>query len=137
MIGLKEFRCFYSLISKRGINKDHFRKKNGKEQWRTSKKIEDMATIQLLQVSPEELTQLIKEGLKPEIESLFKEHLTSSHQHKEFLTRKETAKFFDVSLVCIHDWCNKNILIPYKVGNRTYFKYSDLLESLLSSNKRA
>ena len=53
----------------------------------------------------------------------------------EFLTRKETAQLLKISLVCLHDWCNKGILKPYKVGNRTYFSRKEINEKLYGSNK--
>jgi hypothetical protein len=48
------------------------------------------------------------------------------------LTRKETAQFFKVSLNCINDWSKKGILQPFKVGQRTYFKRSDLLQVMFN-----
>ena len=54
---------------------------------------------------------------------------------KEFLTRKETATLFNVSLVTIHEWQKNGILKVYKMGNRSFFKYSELLEKLYNSNR--
>jgi hypothetical protein len=95
-----------------------------------------MNAIQLLQITPEELTNLIKEGLKPELDLLIQNYKNKPQEHKEFITRKETAKFFEISLVCLHDWSKKGIVKPYKMGNRTYFRYSELVETLTSSNKK-
>jgi excisionase family DNA binding protein len=89
--------------------------------------------IQLLQISTEELTHLIKEGIKPELENLLKKCLKDL-SNDDFLSRKDTANYFGVSLPTIHDWTNKGIVKPYKMGNRTYFKKSDLVAKLLSSN---
>ena len=94
-----------------------------------------MTRIDLYNLTPEELTSLIREGVKPELELLLKEHLNAQPQSKEFLTRKETAEFFKISLVCLHDWCKKGILIPLKMGNKTYFERSLLVTKLLDSNK--
>lgn len=87
-------------------------------------------------MSPEDLSNLIRKGLKDEIQELLDNRIEDNSNNKEFLTRKETADFFDVSLVCLHDWCKKGILTPYKVGNRTYFEYSELMRVLKSSNKK-
>jgi hypothetical protein len=94
-----------------------------------------MTSLQLVQISPSELTDLIKEGLKSELQELLQQFKEQPHDQKEFLTRKETAEFFAISLVCLHDWCNKDILTPYKMGNRTYFNYSELVETMLNSNR--
>lgn len=90
--------------------------------------------IQLLQISTEELTFLIKEGIKPELEILFKKCLRDLSNDNDFLSRVDTANYFGVSLPTIHDWTKKGIIKPYKMGNRTYFKKSDLVAKLLSSN---
>jgi len=94
-----------------------------------------MNALQLVQISPSELADLIKEGLKSELQELLQQFKEQPHDQKEFLTRKETAEFFAISLVCLHDWCKKDILTPYKMGNRTYFNYSELVETMLSSNQ--
>ena len=95
-----------------------------------------MSTIQLIQVTPTELVDLFKESVK----TCFNE-LSSVQQpiepkpKKEILTRKETALLFDVSLVTIHEWQKNGILKVYKMGNRSFFKYSELLETLYNSNR--
>ena len=71
-------------------------------------------------ISNELKMQLIKFAANPKVKYL---NLTN----KPHLTRKETAIFFDVSLNCINDWCKNGTLKPFKVGQRTYFKKSDLL----------
>lgn len=52
------------------------------------------------------------------------------------MTRKEVADLFSVSLVTLHDWVNSGIIKPYKVGNRTFFKRSELLSVMELSNKK-
>ena len=83
------------------------------------------------------LRTLVNDVFKTNIEELSKTFITPHQEEKEFLTRKETAKFLQISLVCLHDWMKKGIVTPYKLGNRTYFKYSQIVESLLNSNKVA
>ena len=98
------------------------------------KHISFMTQVQFIQVSPQELATLIQESVK---QSLPNPPLpTIEPKQKEILTRIETANLFSISLVCLHDWVKKNILKPYKVGNKTYFKRSEVLEVLSSSNKQ-
>ncbi len=90
------------------------------------------AITQLHNTTPEQLTETIFKGIDERLE-----RLQSNFQPKtpeEYLTRKETANLLKISLVCLHDWCNKGILKPYKVGNRTYFLRSEINTTLLSSN---
>ncbi|MDB5274177.1 MAG: hypothetical protein JWO58_2544 [Chitinophagaceae bacterium] len=90
-----------------------------------------MSTIQFIQVTPTELANQISENLKDTLRT----NLQTQEQVKEILTRKDVADLFEVSLVCIHDWIKKGILRPYKLGNRTYFKRSEILETLFNSNR--
>lgn len=91
--------------------------------------------IQLIQVSPEQLANLISESVHAQIKDLIKSTKQKPPQESVmFLTRKETAQFFQISLFTVHDWMKKGIIKPYKAGNRTYFKKSELIEVLNSSN---
>lgn len=95
-----------------------------------------MQTTQITTVTPKELVDLISESVKAQIQEL-SSHLNGipSKEGKEFLTRKETAELFHVSLVTINEWQNNGTLKLYKMGNRSYFKYSELLETLYNSNR--
>ncbi len=95
-----------------------------------------MQQIQLFQVTPNELAHLISESVKTQIQELV--NATNKEQPKDendLLSRKETAEFFKVSLVSIHAWMKDGIIKPYKVGNRTYFKKSELINVVESSNR--
>ena len=93
-----------------------------------------MNQVQFIQVSPQELATLIQESVK---QSFPTTPLSSTEsKQKEILTRIETANLFSISLVCLHDWVKKRILKPYKVGNKTYFKRSEVMEVLSSSNNQ-
>ncbi|MFD1551711.1 hypothetical protein DNU06_02585 [Putridiphycobacter roseus] len=96
-----------------------------------------MSKIQFIQVSPTELATIINEQLIANIETIIKDLNNNKTEGKEFISRKETAEFFGVSLVSIHDWVNKGIIKKYKIGNKTLFKRSELVDVLLSSNKSA
>lgn len=88
-------------------------------------------------ISESELKELFNETLNNQLSSLVDKITNGRNSEKEFLTRKETAEFFDVSLVTIHSWINNGLLIPLKMGNLTYFEKSNLIEKLMSSNKLA
>ena len=90
------------------------------------------AITQLHGTTPEKLTENILIGVRAQINELKKEF--QPKEPEEFLTRKATAELLKISLVCLHDWCNKGIIKPYKLGNRTYFSRKELVESVLSSN---
>lgn len=95
-----------------------------------------MSTIQLIQVTPDELVNLITKGVKTHLDELSARWGTIPQQtQKELLTRKETQALFQVSSVTIHEWQKNGILKVYKLGNRSYFRYSELLETLYKSNR--
>ena len=53
----------------------------------------------------------------------------------DLMTRKETADFFGVSLVTIHNWVKYGILISYRIGTRIYFKRSEIISAMIPSRK--
>lgn len=95
------------------------------------------AQIQLIQVTPKQLADLISESLNFRFNDFIqsKQSHTSEPEDK-FLTRSETAQFFNISLYTVHDWMRKGIIRHYKAGNKTYFKKSELIEVLNSSNRK-
>ena len=88
----------------------------------------------LIQLSPEDLINKFGELFyKQMLKFVSNTHLKKlNSDERPHLTRKETAIFFDVSLNCINDWSKKGILKPIKVGQRTYFRKSDLLELMFN-----
>lgn len=92
--------------------------------------------VQLLQITPEELANLIKENLEQELKQMVQANNVVKETENDFLTRKQTSEFFQVSNVTLHDWVKKGILHPYKMGNRTYFRKSDLVQKMLESNSK-
>ena len=96
-----------------------------------------MQTIQFIGTSPTELASLITDGIRKQIENLNRVNPSNEKDSpKEIMTRKETAELFSVSMVTIHDWVNSGIIKPYKVGNRTYFKRSELINVMDLSNQK-
>lgn len=86
---------------------------------------------QLYNTTPEQLKAELLDGVR---ECLVQFSKNSKEQEtSEWLTRKELKVMLSVSLVTIHDWCNKGILKPYKIGRQTRFKKKEVLEVLESS----
>lgn len=92
-----------------------------------------MSTIQLIQISAEELSDKITEQVTKKVEVLLSEShgKTQAPKEKMFLNRKETADFFGISLVCLHSWINQGTLKPYKIQGKTYFKYEELINAFV------
>ncbi len=85
-------------------------------------------SILLQNVSPERLTELIKDGVKSSLKD-FKETL-QTHNPDELLTREQTCKFLQIDSSTLWAWTNKSKVIAYGIGNRRYYKKAELIESL-------
>lgn len=90
------------------------------------------SAVQVYQTTPEHLTEAIFKGIDERLEGLKKSF--QPREPEEYLSRKETANLLKISLVCLHDWCNKGLLKKYKFGNRTYFLRSEIQQTMLNSN---
>ena len=44
----------------------------------------------------------------------------------EYLTRTETADMLKCDISTIHNWTKKGKLVAYKIGNRVYYKLSQI-----------
>jgi len=89
--------------------------------------------ILLQNLSPERLTELIENGIKSQLKNFKKE--ISTYDPDELLTRSETCKFLQVDSSTLWHWTNKGRLIAYGIGNRRYYKKSELLKSLTPLKK--
>ena len=85
-------------------------------------------SIILQNLNTTDLTQLIKDGVKSQLED-FKETL-NTHNPNELLTREQTCKFLQIDSSTLWAWTNKGKVKAYGIGNRRYYKKAELLESL-------
>lgn len=53
----------------------------------------------------------------------------------EYLTRSEVAEMLKCDLSTIHNWTKKGKLIPYGIGNRVYYKRSEVEAVLVPIGK--
>ena len=90
-------------------------------------------TILLQNVSPERLTELIKDGVKSQLKD-FKESF-QTHNPDELLTREQTCKFLQIDSSTLWAWTNKGKVTAYGIGNRRYYKKAELLQSLKQLKK--
>ena len=96
-----------------------------------------MKQINISQVTPNELVELINEGIQTQLETFTARINTRvPTDERPHLTKRETAKFFDVSVNCITDWSNKKILTPYKVGQRVYFSKEECIKVMFNQSKK-
>lgn len=86
-------------------------------------------TIQLLQITPEQLQELISAVVKPQFAELKKEFQPKNPT--ELLTRQEVSDLLKVNLTTVHYWSKAGKLKRYTKGNRVYYKRSEIEASLI------
>ena len=50
---------------------------------------------------------------------------------KEILTRKEVAELLSIDLSTLWSWTKKGNLKAYGIGNKVFYKYSEILQEAL------
>jgi hypothetical protein len=91
------------------------------------------STIQFIQSSPEELENRIYNRFKTEFDNL-----KSDFQPKEpteFLSRNSVKEMLDVDLSTIHNWTKSGKLKAYGIGNRVYYKRSEIEQAIIPLNR--
>ncbi|WP_417237211.1 helix-turn-helix transcriptional regulator [Bizionia paragorgiae] len=88
-----------------------------------------MNTVQFIQTTPQQLADLITEGVKNQLSEL-KKNLSSQQANDDLLTREETCKFLSIDSSTLWAWTNKGKVKAYGIQNRRYYKRSELLECL-------
>ncbi len=85
--------------------------------------------IQFIQLSPEELENRICNRFKTEIDNLKSEfHLKNP---EEYLTRTYVKKLLEVDMSTIHNWTKSGKLKAYGIGNRIYYKRTEVEQALI------
>jgi excisionase family DNA binding protein len=79
----------------------------------------------IVQCTLTELADLVNASVKQNLLE-FTTQLHAPKNEVTFLTRKEVAHKYQVSLATIHSWINKGKLQSYKAGSRTRFKSNEV-----------
>ena len=85
-------------------------------------------------ISVDELTEIIAEKLAHKIEQRIA-ILISKQNDEELLTRTETAEFLKINSSTLWHWTNKGKITAYGIGNRRYYKRSDIMKALVVLKK--
>ena len=88
-------------------------------------------TIQILNMTRQELLEIIKEGVKLELNRQKAiGQTTFNNSHEKYLSRSGTAKLLHVTEVTLNNWEKRNILVPSRMGRRVLYKEAEVLERL-------
>jgi hypothetical protein len=89
--------------------------------------------IQIKEITPEELVQLINEGTKSLLDDLKKEF--PNNLEDELMTRQQTLDFLHINSSTLWAWTKRGKVTTYGIGNRRYYKRAELLENLIPLKK--
>jgi hypothetical protein len=81
-------------------------------------------TVRIIDLTKEDLIQLIKEAIPPQKCPPCEE---TKPIVKELLTRKEVSEMLNVSLTTLHQWNKQGVLLAKKVMGRVLYKREDIL----------
>ena len=87
--------------------------------------------IQILNVTRQELVDIIKEGVKLELNRQRSignplNRLSITGEDTEYLTRIEVSKVLNVTVQTLNNWRRESVLIPLKIGGRVLYRKEDV-----------
>lgn len=85
-----------------------------------------MEKVILDQISADELISRIAVKLK----EIIPDCIPKPDPPERYLTRKETAKLLQISLVTLSEWSKRGILQSYRLGGRIRYKLTEIDEAL-------
>ncbi|WP_370390221.1 helix-turn-helix domain-containing protein [uncultured Winogradskyella sp.] len=88
-----------------------------------------MGTINLIAIDQEEFKASLIEGIKSEIKQ------ATPTLKDELLTREQTAEVLKISLTTLWNWTKKNKIQSYGIGNKVYYKKSEIMNQLVKLNQ--
>lgn len=94
-----------------------------------------MSTIQFIQTTPEQLQELISEGVRKQLQEFLEVY--KPQQPNDYLTRSEVCEMLKIEVTTIHNWSKSNILKPRKIGGRVYFLRSEIYDSIVLENQKS
>ncbi len=85
-----------------------------------------MENLILQQISVSDFKEIISDTLREEIRNT----ISTQPSQEQYLTRKETAKLLQISLVTLWSWSKDGIIQSYTIGSRVRYKKSDIDNAL-------
>lgn len=89
-------------------------------------------SIILHNLSPLDLEEIIKQAVKAQLQEFSKNNIIDNPN--ELLTRAEACSLLKINMTTLWNWTKKQKIISYGIGNRVYYKKSELLASLARLN---
>lgn len=93
-----------------------------------------MTTIQITELTTNELKSLLKESVKQEFNQLKEEILCKTPT--QYLTRKQVAKMLDINLTTLNNWTNRGVLTSYGIQGRVYYKRDEVERAFIELKQK-
>lgn len=95
-----------------------------------------METNMLIQISPEQLSQMIISGIREELQK-FQSVSGEKSNNKDLMTRKEVCDYLQCSQTSLWDWTRKGKIIATKVGKRKVLYRKKDIDTFLNDQASA
>ena len=87
--------------------------------------------IQILNVTRQELVDIIKEGVKLELNRQRSmgnplNRLSITGEDTEYLTRGEVSRVLNVTVQTLNNWRREGVINPLKIGGRVLYRKEDV-----------
>lgn len=79
----------------------------------------------LIDASTNELVELLKTGILPEIVNEIKNHIKPPKK-ENYLTRKEVCEIFQIDYSSLWRWTSKGTLTAYNIEGKVLYKQSEI-----------
>jgi len=95
-----------------------------------------METNMLIQISPEQLSQMIISGIREELQK-FQSVSGEKSNNKDLMTRKEVCDYLQCSQTSLWDWTRKGKIIATKVGKKKVLYRKNDVDTFLNEQVSA
>lgn len=83
-----------------------------------------MQQVQLVGITPEDNATLIQERFEKSLQKITQ--YLQPKEPVEYLTREEVSQLLKINLSTLYHWTKSGKLISYGIGNRVYYKRSEI-----------
>ena len=91
-----------------------------------------MDSILFSGVNPQDFKKEILDELKSFLQEL--KFPQKEEQTSDLLTRQQVAEMLSIDLSTVHNWTKQGKLISYGIGNRVYYKSSEVEDAIVRLN---
>lgn len=95
----------------------------------------EKTVLQIENVPAAELLERL-EAIETALQKIEATQKETAENAAEYMSRKEVAAFFSITLPTVHDWINKGVLRAYKAGSKTYFKRTEVETALAAKRPK-